>query len=478
MIKLLKRLATLLLCITSLLGIAHPSFAVNLNTVYNDALVSDPAFKAAESEWLANRERLSIAAADLLPQIGFGGSIGRSRVSNNNPLSVRNIIDTGSYSFKVTQTIFDFSKMANVWKAQAKQGVYYASYLAAGQDLFYRVIKTYLDVLLAQDTLHYAKVHKTSSEQLYIRAKYKFKEGLINVTDLEEAKRDYELALASEISAANGLECHLENLATITGVRYERLDGLKDDLELVSPVPEDANAWVEQAKQHNFSLIAANFASQEAKHDIKFRAANHLPVIGAEGTYSYANQTSDNYNGIADIHQNIRQKTLGGALTLNVPIFSGGAATASVNLAKYSYQQAIANLEKTYRETVSTTLQAYLSVISGIKQVEAQKQAVISSQSALRATYISYIVGSRTMSDVSTAQAHLNAVQTDYSKARYSYIVNWAALKTCVGALSEADIDMINSWLSSELKKSAEVEGLENLFGKDSKERLLSGAGQ
>ena len=45
--------------------------AVNLTDVYKQAISSDPAFKAARAQWLADRETLPINRADLFPTLGL-----------------------------------------------------------------------------------------------------------------------------------------------------------------------------------------------------------------------------------------------------------------------------------------------------------------------------------------------------------------------------------------------------------------------
>ena len=103
----------------------------------------------------------------------------------------------------------------------------------------------------------------------------------------------------------------------------------------------------------------------------------------------------------------------------------------------------------TYRQVVNATRQAYLGVMSGIGSVKAQRQAVISNQSALNGNKEGYKIGTSTMVDVLLAQKALYKTQRDYAEARYSYVMAIIALKQSAGTLSADDLVRINSWLYS-----------------------------
>ena len=73
------KISKFLFVTTLLCGIAFKASAADLMDVYQDALASDPAFKAAKTEWLAAKEALAVSRSALLPQIIAEGSITRRR---------------------------------------------------------------------------------------------------------------------------------------------------------------------------------------------------------------------------------------------------------------------------------------------------------------------------------------------------------------------------------------------------------------
>jgi outer membrane protein len=87
-------------------------------------------------------------------------------------------------------------------------------------------------------------------------------------------------------------------------------------------------------------------------------------------------------------------------------------------------------------------------VISGIARVRALRQALESSQTALKATEAGYEVGTRTAVDVLNSRRILVQAQTDYAVSRYDYIVSVIQLRLASGNLSRTDVTEVNKWLA------------------------------
>jgi outer membrane protein len=100
------------------------------------------------------------------------------------------------------------------------------------------------------------------------------------------------------------------------------------------------------------------------------------------------------------------------------------------------------------RATERQARDAYLGVISGIARVQALRQAVESSHTALKATEAGYEVGTRTSVDVLNARRTLVQAETDYATSRYDYIVSVIQLRLAAGNLSRTDVIEINKWLA------------------------------
>ena len=134
-------------------------------------------------------------------------------------------------------------------------------------------------------------------------------------------------------------------------------------------------------------------------------------------------------------------------IEFSMNIFNGGSTSARVRQAEHSLTQAMESLENARRVTQRDVRSSFLSVRAAVSQVKALKQAVISSQSRLKASEAGYDVGTRTTVDVLDARRELFNSQRQYARARYDYILESLRLQQFVGELNEEDIKNVNSWL-------------------------------
>lgn len=132
---------------------------------------------------------------------------------------------------------------------------------------------------------------------------------------------------------------------------------------------------------------------------------------------------------------------------MDVPVFQGGRLLSEANQAKYNLATTLARLDAQVKTTVSQTRQAYNSLLSGIGAVQADRQAVKSSQSSLDSTEAAFKVGTRTMVDVLDKQRDLYDVKRRLASDTYNFIKEVLRLKLASGVLHVVDLEEINSWL-------------------------------
>jgi len=135
------------------------------------------------------------------------------------------------------------------------------------------------------------------------------------------------------------------------------------------------------------------------------------------------------------------------SLQINIPIFSGGGTQSRVRQSQYRWIAARERVVRVSRETERAARDAYLGVLSEIARVNALRQALESSQTALKATEAGYEVGTRTAVDVLVARRQLVQAQTDYLRSRYDYILNVIRLRLAAGDLTPETVAEINAWL-------------------------------
>ena len=193
--------------------------------------------------------------------------------------------------------------------------------------------------------------------------------------------------------------------------------------------------------------IEANYVYDEQKGSKIMQEVNQLYVNALIGLHFYiGSHTSSSLQKVKKNQTSIIDSNSIG-LTLNVPIYSGGSVSAQTAQARYRFVAASENLELAYRSTVRSVRAAYNDVIAATSTIRAFKQAVVSADSALKATEAGFDVGTRTIVDVLNSTRNQFNARQRLAGARYDFITAILNLKRASGNLTEQDLVDINRGL-------------------------------
>jgi outer membrane protein len=236
----------------------------------------------------------------------------------------------------------------------------------------------------------------------------------------------------------------------IIGEYTTDLAGPREQIPLVSPDPEDEDAWVETALQQNLSLLSSELGAQIAKDDVRRVRTGHYPTIDLVVTHTDTDVSGNTVrnNEPSLIGRDSEADSI--QVQFALPIFSGGTTSAQVREAVYRHRAAKERFERSARETERQTRDSYLGVISEISRVKALRQALQSAQTALQATEAGFEVGTRTTVDVLDARRQLFIAETNYARSRYDYILNVLRLKQAAGTLTVDDLSEVDGWLAED----------------------------
>ena len=439
--------------------------AADLTEVYHRALRNDPQLREAEANHQATLEAKPQALSSLLPQLSGTGSYAHDSLDSTSLsfLGISGAIqipqtsktDTRQWALELRQTLFRWDQFAALKQADAQVAQAEVDYRAAQQDVIVRSATAYFNVLAARDTLDAAEASREAITRQLEQAEKRFEVGLIAITDVEEAKAANDQAIATVIASKRTLATARDQLRELTGDAFDELARPGDDMPLVTPDPASEDQWVKAALDQNLALSSARLGADIARENSSIARAGHLPSVDL-----VAKRTGTNTTGTSEITADLsaygipnsfpadtwnNDKTVGVQLT--IPIYSGGYANSKVREAVYRHRASRERLERTARATERATRDSYLGVISEISRVQALKQAVESSKTALAATEAGYEVGTRTAVDVLLARQRLFDALTTYARSRYDYVLNVLSLEQAAGTLDETRVTRVNSWL-------------------------------
>jgi outer membrane protein len=198
---------------------------------------------------------------------------------------------------------------------------------------------------------------------------------------------------------------------------------------------------VNDAQLNSPQLAVVQAGAEIAEKEVARNRGGHYPTVDLVANYSENSASGSNFGvGIDSTNKSV-------GVQLNLPLFQGGAVNSRWREAEANRERASEELENTRRTVATETRQAYLGVVSGIAQVKALQQALVSSESVLESSKLGQEVGVRTNLDVLNAQQQLYSTRRDLYQAEYNYLVSQLRLKAAVGALGEEDILKVNQSL-------------------------------
>ena len=428
-------------CVLVALALSSATQAENLLEVYALAYESDPILKQVVAQRQATGEGSVQAFARFLPQI----SASASSVANNKnkPKTEDNdeSYNAHGYSFDLNQSLFDNENYVNYRIAKLQINIADANLSAAQQDLIIRTADAYFLTLAAVDKVGFTKAERKAINRQLDQATRRYEVGIIAITDVHEAQAGYDNANAAVISAENDLLIAKETLRELTGQYIDKVEPLAEKIPLAPPEPADIQHWVDQALISDYTLLAFKEDTSVKKEGIELQRSGHYPTLGLTASYGYTKFNGPTSFAAARSHD--------GSLGVNVsiPIFEGYAVTSRTHQAQYNFQQSQEAYNQIHNTTEKNARSSYLNVLSEVSRVKALRQAVISNQSALRATEAGFEVGTRTIVDVLNVQSELYRAKQEHSNSRYIYVLNVLRLKQASGELERSDIEMVNSWL-------------------------------
>jgi outer membrane protein len=445
---------------------ATATAAKDLVGVFEDALKNDPQIRAADANRLAQREARPQAFAALLPQLSGMAAITRDTTSgrmdtlaanaNNQPILLPQtdsiVTTTKQWSLNLQQNVFSWANWMSLRAANGQVAQAEVTYQAAEQDLVLRVAQAYFNVLSSVDGLEAQQASLEAISRQLEQTNQRFDVGQVAITDVQEAKAARDTATAAVIAGKRTLATAEDQLQEITSQKYDALAKPGTDIPLNMPEPADENQWVNTSLEQNLSLISSRLAADIARENVRVAFGGHLPTIDIVASNSYSDASanerlfgqgfSQNFNDV--ITRNHDRQV---SVQVTVPLFSGGLIQSRVRQSQYLWVAAKEQVVQASRATERLARDAYLGVISGIARVQALRQALESSRTALQATEAGYEVGTRTAVDVLNARRNLVQAQTDYSGSRYDYILSMLQLRLAAGNLNFAQLVAINTWL-------------------------------
>ena len=443
--------------LTFLIGLtlSQAVFAENLVQVYEQAKETNPDLRSSLADKDKAYSAISGSRASLLPQVGLSASYGVTHGRRDN--SGEKSKSGNLYQVTLSQSLFNFSNWKNLDITKKQASIADITYQYQGQTLILNTSVAYFNVLKALDALSFIEAQKKAIGRQLEQTQQQHQVGLVAITDVQNAKANYDLTVAQQVNALNDLNNAIEDLRQVSGRFYSQLASINTNT-FKTEMPTQIGDLLKQSETSNLNLLTMKLNQDIARDQIKLAQSGYMPTASVDAstnlnkTDRYGKQTSPNVpNGTKYSGSNYV------GVSVSMPIFSGGATMSQVEQAQHNFVSFSEKLESTNRSVINQVRSSYNNISSSISAIKAYQQAVVSAESSLEATTSGYQVGTRTIVDVLNATTQLYSSKRNLSDAKYTYLTSLLQLKYAVGTLTADDLVYLNNMLGKELSTTVTI---------------------
>ena len=415
--------------------------AISLTDAYDAALRNDPVYRARFYENESAKESTTLGRAGLLPNVSASYSAARNSADLEYQLPDNATVTQPRYrsnsgTVQVRQPLLNLEAFQRYRQGRVRAERGQKQFDAATNEVAQRVVGAYFDALFAEDQVALVRVQReVYLEQQKLNARF-FEKGEGTKTDMLETQVRLDVAEADLIEAQDNVALRRRALAGVIGIEPGTLEKVGERFTFAELVPGDVAPWRSRALSENGDLAAARLAVEEARLEIKRQRAGHLPRVDLVANYSRGNNETLNTYGQATTNRQI-------SIQVNVPLYAGGAVSASTRQAGAEYGRLMADLESRTNAVVMEVEKAHAQVKSSVGRIRALLKAVDSAKTLIIATERSISGGVRINLDLLNARQQLFLSQRDLASARYAYLLGLIRLHGLMRPIGQVDFDDI-----------------------------------
>jgi outer membrane protein len=428
--------------------------AQSLTALVHAAMDVDPAITAAEAQLRAAEQRLTQAKAGFGPTINGNWNTSRTRYTDKLPadavLNGRGVreFQSKTYSIEIKQPVLNNAIYYAYVSAEAQVDQARGAVEQARAESQEKFVEACFEVLKSRDDVRFLQSQKSATIEQLATAQHSFKTGTAAIPDVREAQAKADTVAAQLVAAQFDLQMRQEVVdelegAPVVGLDRRGLDGTRmPRLEAASLLE-----WLSDAAVISPQIQQAIHALDAAEADALKAGQGHAPTIEASGNYTRGNETGSETSMFPRIWQGLTA-----TITLNVPLYAGGATQAHVVEALALRDKARSDLEAARRSVSLAVRQDFIASLSAVSQAQGLDSAVKSNEVALAANKRGYQVGMKINAEVLDAQQKLFEARRNLSKARYDAWLNFIKLNAVAGRLDEMQIALLDAVLVSQVE--------------------------
>lgn len=364
--------------------------------------------KAYENNPDLNSVRAGLRATDegvALAKSGYRPSVAAEAVmTSTNTTGFKN--NSASIGVSITQTLFDgFQTRNNVRAAEAQVFAGRENLRGAEIDILLATVQAYANLNRDNKIVVYRKQNIAFLQEQFSAARARFDVGESTRTDVSLAEAQLAGARASLVAAVAQAKSSAAVYAQIVGSVPKNLKPVPLPRNLL---PGTLDMAVAQGMSEHPAVLAALYGVDAAGYNVKSQEGMFLPGVKVSGSVAEA----DGGVSTAQIQAKV-----------TIPIYQGGAASATVRQAKEQLGQQRILVDSARRSIEQSVVTSWTQMEAAIATIEANKAQLSASNLALNGVVEERKVGQRTTLDVLNAQQTVLTAKEAISQSERNAIV-------------------------------------------------------
>ena len=408
-----------------------PALAETFNYALKRAYENNPELNAERESINISEEEYKISISSYLPSITLEGSKSEEdteKLTNRDGSNATiTDVDPETKSIKVTQTLIDFGRGAELSKSKIGIDLAKAKLKKKEQDILYKAVEAYTGLISSKEKFVINSSNVNLLERQVETDRIRLERGNISLSDVAQSE--------SSLAGAQAKLIQAENELLTSRLNYENIIGELNDIESLDKssifdlnLPNQLNDAISMSKKNNPDLIIAKLDYEQSKKDTISARSDLAPTA----KLSFDRSKSEDLSSTVDEKEKDVLKA-----TVTWPFFSGGKNYANLNKNKSAELQKSLLLDNSIKKNqtdVASAWSSYQSNQSLLNSVRAQVDAAEIANEGIVAEYNS---GSdRTTLEVIQSNSLLLNAQISLADSERNYILSQFNLLRSVGLLT------------------------------------------
>ena len=405
--------------------------AETFNAALKRAFETNPELNAERESLNISEQELKVSISSYLPTITLEGTRSQEHTEKLTNQDGTNAaftdVDPESRSIKITQTLIDFGRGAELAKSKIGIDLAKAKLLKKEQEILYKAADAYTGLISAKEKFAINNSNVNLLERQVETDRIRLERGNISLSDVAQSESSLAGAKAKLIQAENDL--------LTSRLNYENIIGQVSDIESLDKnsinnlnLPNQLSDAIEISKKNNPDLIIAKLEYEQSKKDTISARSDLAPTA----KLSLDRTKTDDFSSTYDEKEKDTLKA-----TVTWPFFSGGKNYANLNKNKSAELQKSLLLDNSIKKNqtdVASAWSSYQSNQSLLNSVRAQVDAAEIANEGIVAEYNS---GSkRTTLEVIQSNSLLLNAQISLADSEKNYILSQFNLLKSIGLLN------------------------------------------